>query len=85
MSNKSSLSFKGISLNKTWTVSTRGQRLNIDLLASLSNAIQHMGSAGNRQKDMHFKSIMYFLPTNNVVRKSRMYFLVETVHYVQLT
>lgn len=66
-------------------VSTKAQRLHLDLLASLSNAIQHMGSAGKRQKDMHFKSIMHFLPRNNLVRKSRMYFLVQTVHYSQLT
>lgn len=37
-------------------LSTKAQRLYLDLLASLSNAIQHMGSAGKRQKDMHFKS-----------------------------
>lgn len=56
------------------------------LLAALFNSIYHMGFAGNGQKNMNFKSIVFFLPKSNTVRKSRMYFLcLQTACSVQLT
>lgn len=45
----------------------------------------HFLNAGNGQKNTHFKSVIFFLPRSNMVRKSRLHFLLHTAYCVQIT